>query len=404
MTDITKILYVHYGENWIRGSEQCLLDLILNLDRQRFEPIVWTNNPALLPFLEAQNIEYQLDDFTLLLGWQEPTFDLKSWASLVKKGQRMVKQRNIELVHINSGAPCQWMAVAARLCHCPMVTHLHSDYLSRDRVTLGLHMSPHIITASDAISQNLRLDGYPTDQLSVIHNGINIDALQQQKTVDIRQHLSLNPDTKIFTTVGSLIERKGVDRIIQALRYLTLEYPNSHLVVIGEGEQKQQLIQLTHDMHLTAHVHFVGEQHNVVGWLKGSDAFVSGARQEAFGLVVTEAAIAKTPIIAPYEGGIPEIVQHGETALLYVNNGYAPLLNMMRCIHSHPTECLELTKRAYQVVCDHFNHQRYVDDICALYQSLLEQQQPSRPSLLNSFKPLKTAFSNRHKSLSSRNK
>ncbi|EGU47606.1 putative galactosyltransferase [Vibrio ichthyoenteri ATCC 700023] len=392
MSDIKKILYVHYGENWIRGSEQCLLDLIVNLDRTRFEPLVWTNNLALTPLLVEQNIAYLTDDFPLLLGWQKPSFDLKSWAQLVKKGQKIIKQNDIALVHANSGAPCQWMALASKLCRCPMVTHLHSDYLSRDRVTLGLHMSPHIITASDAISHSLRQDGYPEEQLTVIHNGINIDALQSQTEVDIHHLLGLNADDVIFTTVGSLIQRKGVDRIIQALRYLTLEYPNSHLVVIGEGEQKQQLIQLAQEMHLSAHVHFVGEQHNVAGWLKGSDAFVSGARQEAFGLVITEAAVAKTPIIAPFEGGIPEIVQHSESALLYVNQGYAPLLNMMRCIHSHQQDCQQFAQRAHDVVCEHFNHQRYVEDISNLYQHLLATKPSGSTSILNNIKPVISAL------------
>ncbi|MDN3684770.1 glycosyltransferase [Vibrio sinaloensis] len=46
-------------------------------------------------------------------------------------------------------------------------------------------------------------------------------------------------------------------------------------------------------LHLNEHVHFIGEQDNVIGWLKGCDAFISGARSEAFGLVIAEAALAK---------------------------------------------------------------------------------------------------------------
>ncbi|MDG2670917.1 glycosyl transferase, partial [Vibrio parahaemolyticus] len=42
MTTPKRILYVHYGDNWIRGSEVVLLDLILGIDRDKFEPIVWS--------------------------------------------------------------------------------------------------------------------------------------------------------------------------------------------------------------------------------------------------------------------------------------------------------------------------------------------------------------------------
>ncbi|WP_052810314.1 glycosyltransferase [Vibrio renipiscarius] len=394
----TNILYVHYGDDWIRGSEQCLIDLISHLDQQRFVPFVWTNNPALVPFLEEADIEYQLDTFPLLLGWTSPKMDVTHWLALVKKGRQLIQRYNISLVHANSGAPCQWMALAARLSQCPLVTHLHSDYQARDRVTLGLHLSPHVITASDAISQSLREDGYPQSKLSVVHNGVNVAKLSVQPEVDVRQRLGLQPEDTVYTTVGSLIARKGVDRIIQALRYLTLEYPNSHLVVVGDGEQKNQLIQLCEQLHLSKNVHFVGEQHNVAGWLKGSDAFVSGARQEAFGLVVAEAAVAGTPIIAPFEGGIPEIVQHGESALLYVNQGYTPLLDMMRCIHSHKEQCLTLAQRAKKTVEQQFNHRRYVSEVEAIYDELLEQTAQQPPCLLSGLKPLKTAFGKRIKS------
>ncbi|WP_280205794.1 hypothetical protein [Aeromonas veronii] len=43
----TPVLLVHYGEDWIRGSERCLLDLLAHLDRSRFTPLLWCNSPTL---------------------------------------------------------------------------------------------------------------------------------------------------------------------------------------------------------------------------------------------------------------------------------------------------------------------------------------------------------------------
>ncbi|NMT19214.1 glycosyltransferase, partial [Vibrio parahaemolyticus] len=75
-------------------------------------------------------------------------------------------------------------------------------------------------------------------------------------------------------------------------------------------------------------VHFVGEQHNAGAWMCGNaDAFISGAYEEAFGLVLGEAALAQLPIVAPKTGGIPELFEHNHSALLYQNSGMASLLN-----------------------------------------------------------------------------
>lgn len=397
MKDNKKILFVHYGDNWIRGSERCLLDLISHLDTTQFEPIVWTNNAELALQLKQQKIECYQDDFPLLLGWHKPQLDVISWINLVAKGRQIIRRKEIALIHVNSAAPCQWMTLVARICSCPLVTHLHSEYLSRDRATLGLHLSPNIITASDAITRNLRQDGYPNDQLTIVHNGIDVEQLSKQPEVNVIQRLHLDKDAVVYATVGSLIHRKGVDRILIALRYLLLEYPNSHLVVIGDGEKKGELIELTRSLHLEHYVHFVGEQTNVIGWLKGCDAFVSAAREEAFGLVIAEAAIANLPIIAPYEGGIPEIVQHGETALLYPNCGYAPLLDMMRCVRNHPQECGEIAQRAKKHITNQFNVERYVRQIEQRYTRLINEPCAAFPPLYACFKPLKTAFANQQK-------
>ena len=397
MKNIKRILFVHYGDDWIRGSERCLLDLISHIDTTQFEPIVWTNNSMLALQLQQQQVECYQDDFPLLFGWHKPQLDLISWIKLLAKGRRLVQRKEIALVHVNSGAPCQWMTLVARSCCCPLVAHLHSEYLCRDRVTLGLHLSPNIVTASEAITQKLRQDGYPNQNLTVVHNGINVTRLSEQPEVNVAQRLNLDRDAVIFATVGSLIHRKGVDRILIALRHLLLEYPNSHLVVVGSGEKRSELIELSLSLHLEQHVHFVGEQPNVVGWLKGCHAFVSAAREEAFGLVIAEAAVANLPIIAPFEGGIPEIVQHGKTALLYANYGYAPLLEMMRCIHSHPQECGEIAQRATEHISEQFNVERYVGQIEQLYSRLIAETSPDFPPLQSCLKPLKIAIANRHK-------
>ncbi|GAB2660036.1 glycosyltransferase [Vibrio panuliri] len=392
-----KILFVHYGDNWIRGSERCLLDLITHLDSEQFEAVVWTNNSMLIPHLKQLQVEYQIDNFPILLGWQAPKADINSWAKLVRKGKKLIKQHQIDLVHVNSAAPCQWMSIATRQSGCPMLTHLHSDYLSRDRTTLGVHLSPFVMTASHAISHNLLKDGYPKERLNVVHNGINIQRLEEQPQVDVVEQLELDDDAIIYATVGSLIHRKGVDRILIALRHLLLEYPNSHLVVIGDGEERDNLQQACRTLHLEGHVHFVGEQSNVVGWLKGCHAFVSAAREEAFGLVIAEAAVANLPIVAPFEGGIPEVVQHGETALLFANHGYGPLLDMMRCIQSHPYDCQAIAHNAHKHVKKNFTVERYVEQIEHLYQQILQAERLDFPPLKDGLKPIKTAIAKRKK-------
>ncbi|MEF1291773.1 glycosyltransferase [Vibrio sp. M260118] len=326
-----KILFVHYGNDWIRGSEKCLIDLIKYISVRNFEAFVWTNNRALVKQLEVLNVPNILSDFPLLLGWKAPKYDFSAWLELITQGRELIELEDIDLVHINSGAPCQWMLAATRMTKTPVVTQLHCPYQTRDRFTLGLHLSPHIVSVSKYVSEML----------------------------------------------------------------VKVEYPNVRLVVIGDGRQRDRLQQQAEYLHLEQRVHFVGEKANVVGWLKGCDAFISGARSEAFGLVIAEAALANIPIIAPFEGGIPEFIQHGETGVLYPNHGIAPIAKAMRILVNNPNLCTRLAQQANSAIVKHHDVSVSCTKILRLYLDLLEQPRYSKRSVIKTLSPIKTYIANR---------
>ncbi|WP_391090102.1 glycosyltransferase [Vibrio sp. NH-UV-68] len=389
-----RILFVHYGDDWIRGSEKCLLDLVQYVSRHQYRPFVWTNNQELTSQLDELGVANRLDNFPLLLGWRAPRLDIQGWKTLVNYGKALIKQNRIDLIHINSAAPCQWMLAAAKWCGVPCVTQLHCPYPARDRLTLGIHLSPHIIAVSHHVAKTLLSDGYPKSKLSVIHNGIDTVRLEQQQCVNVKQTLGIPQQDFVFATVGSLIHRKGVDRILTALRHVAFEYPNVSLVIIGDGPLKQKLMRQSEYLYLADRVYFTGEQSNVIGWLKGCDGFVSAARSEAFGLVLAEAALAKLPIIAPFEGGIPEFIQHGETGILYPNKGAAPLAKSMRILINNRALCDKYARNAYQHIKSYHDVSVSCQKIEHLYQKLVTQPSETR-SLISTFAPVRTFLSQR---------
>lgn len=261
-------------------------------------------------------------------------------------------------------------------------------------MTLGLHLSPHIISVSAYVASQLKSEGYPNAHLSVVHNGLHVDKLGQQPMIETKKVLGISDNDFLYATVGSLIHRKGIDRILVALRHLNFEYPNTHLVVIGDGPLRNELEKHAKHLYLENRVHFVGEQRNVVGWLKGCDAFVSGARSEAFGLVIAEAAIAQIPVVAPFEGGIPEFVQHGKTGILYPNSGVGPLSKAMRVLVDNPDFGQQLASHASQHIATKFNVSLSSRRIIGVYKKIMLSHQPSF-SFWRTFIPLKTYLAKR---------
>ncbi|OIQ26293.1 glycosyltransferase [uncultured Vibrio sp.] len=395
MKTTKNVLFVHYGDDWLRGSEQCLLDLITNIDRLRFTPFILTNNPALHDEIIAMGIHSELESFSILLGWSAPRFNVRAWFHQVNSAKAYIAKADIDLIHVNSGAPCQWMYTVAKVTNTPMVTQLHSDYLARDRVTLGLHYSPRIIAVSKAITHQLVKDGFPQERLSIVHNGIDVERLDKQAVVDVNKVLNIPEDSLTFATVGSLIHRKGVDRLLLALRHLVLEYPNVHLVIIGDGPQRENLEQQADYLYLSDNAHFVGEQRHVMGWLKGVNGFVSGARQEAFGLVVAEAALAGLPVIAPFEGGIPEILTHKKNAIFYKNNGTAPIVNAMRAVVRNPNSSKAVGELAREHILETHTAVHNAREIEKVYLQILSEDFQTTTSIWQATSPIRTFVASR---------
>lgn len=366
------ILFVHYGEDWIRGSERCLLDLLTHIDRRRFNPVVWCNSKVLAEAVEDLDVQAVVSDFPLLFGWQRPRFALIEFFGLIKKGIEIVNRHEVRLIHANSGAPNQWLNAVVRTCGIPLVTQLHSRYPLRDRITLGLHHVTMAIGVSQPVIEQLLADGMPVERTRVIANGIDTERLTKQTPVDLRQRLKLPQDCFLLATVASLIPRKGVDLLIDAVAQLIEQAVPARLAVIGDGPEQLRLRQQIQSLHLEKHVFLLGEQSNVFGLIQNVDLFVSGAREEVFGLVLAEAGLAALPVVAPAVGGIPSVVADGISGKLVPPDDSKALADAIADLYRSPEYRRQMGERGRRHVMKHFTIEKNVQQFEQLYQCTLD--------------------------------
>ncbi|MEZ9926481.1 glycosyltransferase [Vibrio breoganii] len=371
MHPTTNLLIVHYGDDWIRGSEACLLNLLDSLSTN-FKPVVWTNNQVLVHELTAKGIAVYSSSFELI-NLQQSAFNVKASVALYKTASAIISENNINLIHVNSGAPCQWMTLVAKAKRIPLLCQLHSPYNLHDRFTLALHSAQRLVAVSHAVAKPMLDEGYPKQQLTVVHNGIpNIDLSQP---LDVRERLNISTSAKVLVSVGSLITRKGFDKLIQALARLNSSQDQHHLIIIGEGSERLNLIKQIQSLDLNSRVHLVGEQSNVSAWLAGGcDLFVSGARSEAFGLVLVEASLAGLAVVAPNVGGISEVIEHESTGLLYENgdNEIDSIVGAVNQLIQCPETCKVMASRGKQVAKECFSLEGNTSQMEAIYNQLLE--------------------------------
>jgi glycosyltransferase involved in cell wall biosynthesis len=128
---------------------------------------------------------------------------------------------------------------------------------------------------------------------------------------------SLTPTGPSFLFVGRLEEIKGVDILIKAFSEVLHHYPTAHLDIVGSGRCLESLERQAKRLGIAPQVAFHGFlASDRIGYYQRADVCVFPSRYEPFGIVVLEAMAAGRPVIASATGGIPELVEDGQTGLL----------------------------------------------------------------------------------------
>jgi glycosyltransferase involved in cell wall biosynthesis len=135
--------------------------------------------------------------------------------------------------------------------------------------------------------------------------------------IDIRCGTDFKEDKKydvIF--VGRLAPIKQVDIILQAMSYVQPMYPKLRVAIVGEGELRPSLVELTGSLGLSDVVEFTGFKEDVMSWLRISKVFIMASKSEGLPLSMIEAMMAGLPCVAPKVGEIEALIQHGQNGFL----------------------------------------------------------------------------------------
>lgn len=140
----------------------------------------------------------------------------------------------------------------------------------------------------------------------------------------LRRNLGISPAERVLVSVGRLVRRKGVHRVLAALASTPLEGAPARYVVVGEGPERDRLNRMSRELGLADRVDFLGRVDDTTKWAvyELGDLFVmsaddeGGTDWEGFGIVYLEAAVMGLPAVAGRSGGAPEAVRDGVTGLL----------------------------------------------------------------------------------------
>lgn len=177
-----------------------------------------------------------------------------------------------------------------------------------------LQGSNRIITLSEELKFDVQRMGVAGKKIVTIRNGVDTHSFRYINKEKCRKRLGLPLDTFILLSVGSLIFRKGHDRVIKHLKHLLIRQSNICLYIIGsqgpEGDFRKNLKTLIKKLSLEDHVCFVGDVKNqdLIYWYNSADLFCLMSRGEGSPNVLTEALACGCPSVATRVGAVPDIL------------------------------------------------------------------------------------------------
>jgi N-acetyl-alpha-D-glucosaminyl L-malate synthase BshA len=124
------------------------------------------------------------------------------------------------------------------------------------------------------------------------------------------------PEEKILIHLSNFRPVKRVVDVVKVFARVTAEIP-AQLVLVGDGPDRSAAEWLAHDLGIHSKIHFLGKQERVNELLPLADLMLMPSELESFGLAALEAMACKVPSIATKVGGVPELIDHGITGLLY---------------------------------------------------------------------------------------
>lgn len=159
--------------------------------------------------------------------------------------------------------------------------------------------------------------GVPESKVRIIRSGFDLNSITSQNVeTNIRNELGLNEDTRVILMAGRLRPVKGIDYGIRAFTKLVEDVPNAHLIIAGDGEERENLEGLARSLSVHEKTTFLGVRSDLPGLLRESDAFLLPSLNEGFPRVAVEALAIGCPVVATNVGGTPEIVIDGHTGIL----------------------------------------------------------------------------------------
>ena len=318
-----KILYILEATSG--GTQKHVLDIARKIDKSEFQiDIIYSTNR------NKNFVEESIGVFNNLYGLPIQRSASFSDISNILKIRKIILQNKYDVVHCHSTKAGFVGRIAAFLSNHPNIVYsphgfMFCDtrirfkrqlYLSLEKY-LGYLTNKLIAVSGSERALALKNNIVPNKKIITLYNTVDPadynDFRYQNK---VPGKLSNSGSEIILGTVGRLYYQKDPITLIKSFKIINNAFPNTKLIMVGDGPLENECIELINKLNLTSKVHLAGYQKNSKDFYKIFDIFMLSSHYEGMPYALLEAMIMGIPSVGTDVVGIKDLIVHGETGYL----------------------------------------------------------------------------------------
>jgi glycosyltransferase involved in cell wall biosynthesis len=344
-------------QGMIGGGETHLLSLVEHIDKSVFEPSV-------LSFTEGPMVEKarSLGIKTRVIPTERP-FDFRVWKSV---GQ-LIEEWNIDLVHAHGTRAASNVLWPAKWNHLPIIYTVHGWSFHNDQKPIVKKiriLSEKYITSRTNANISVSLSNQQTGNFYlknfesfVIPNGVDQSKFCPERLcTDIRLELGIPKDSFLVLFAARFTNHKQPLKLIGGFSRALKEVPSLRLLMVGEGDAKQEAEDLVDKLNIRDKVYFLPFRSDIPDLLAASDIFALPSLWEGMSISLLEAMSMGKVVVASNVDGNSEVVKHMENGwLVDLENIEENLAGAFVKLSRDPQLRASLQTKAMDTINDRYN-------------------------------------------------
>jgi glycosyltransferase involved in cell wall biosynthesis len=302
------------------------------------------------------------DSFKYLLadGSEETIGLFNQTERFVLAVEQLATLGEFDIIHAHDWLTFRAALRAKEISGKPLITHVHATEFDRaggkngnplvhEIEYMGLLLADQIIAVSQ-LTKDIIVNEYdiPADKIEVVHNSLDISIHQTTGSDNVYRYIQLMQKNgyRVVSNIGRLTIQKGLYNLLLAAKEVVAKNPKTLFLIVGSGEQYQELLQLSADLGISRNVIFTDFQRGkrLRDAFSVADLFVMPSVSEPFGLTPLESIGYGTPALVSKQSGVSEVLTNCLKVDFWDVNEMA---NQITAVMQNDSLRDELQKQAY---------------------------------------------------------